>query len=65
MKKNKYKQSFASIISCTSRRVLPSIISFTKKKTNCPVSPIKIYSNAEADKAKILKENKKKSGIYM
>jgi len=28
------------------------------------VSPIKIYSNAEADKAKIIKENKQKSGIY-
>jgi len=27
--------------------------------------PIKIYSNAEADKATILKENKNKSGIYM
>jgi len=27
--------------------------------------PIKIYSNAEADKATILKENQNKSGIYM
>jgi len=27
--------------------------------------PIKIYSNAEADKATIIKENKNKSGIYM
>jgi len=27
--------------------------------------PIKIYPNAEADKAKILKDNKNKSGIYM
>src|SRR5437588_6605821 len=27
--------------------------------------PIKSYSNAEADKAKILKENKNKSGIYI
>jgi len=27
--------------------------------------PIKIYYNAEADKSKILKENKNKSGIYM
>ena|SRR5437588_3557139 len=27
--------------------------------------PIKSYSNAEADKSKILKENKNKSGIYM
>jgi hypothetical protein len=27
--------------------------------------PIKSYSNAEADKAKILKENTNKSGIYM
>jgi hypothetical protein len=27
--------------------------------------PIKIYSNAESDKALILKENKNKSGIYM
>jgi hypothetical protein len=26
--------------------------------------PIKIYSNTEADKSKILKENKNKSGIY-
>jgi hypothetical protein len=29
------------------------------------IIPIKSYSNAEADKAKILKENKDKSGIYM
>jgi len=28
------------------------------------IIPIKIYSNAEADKSKILKENKNKSGIY-
>jgi len=27
--------------------------------------PIKIYSNADIDKAKILKENKQKSGIYL
>jgi len=27
--------------------------------------PIKIYPNAEADKSKILSENKNKSGIYM
>ena len=27
--------------------------------------PIKIYSNAESDKALILKENQNKSGIYM
>jgi hypothetical protein len=30
-----------------------------------PIVPIKIYSNAEADKAQILKENSNKSGIYM
>ena len=29
------------------------------------IIPIKTYSNAEADKAIILKENKNKSGIYM
>ena len=29
-----------------------------------PIIPIKIYSNVEADKDKILKENKNKSGIY-
>ena len=29
------------------------------------IIPIKIYSNAEADKAKIIQENKTKSGIYM
>jgi len=29
-----------------------------------PVSPIKTYSNAEADKAQILSENTNKSGIY-
>jgi len=29
------------------------------------IIPIKSYSNAEAEKAKILKENKNKSGIYM
>jgi len=28
------------------------------------IIPIKIYSNAEADKAQILKDNKNKSGIY-
>jgi len=31
----------------------------------CAIIPIKSYSNAEADKSKILKENKNKSGIYM
>jgi hypothetical protein len=32
----------------------------------CAMVPIKIYSNAEADKANILQENqKKKAGIYM
>ena len=31
----------------------------------CIIIPIKIYSNAEADKSKIIKENKNKSGIYM
>ena len=30
-----------------------------------PIVPIKSYSNAEADKSKIIKENKNKSGIYM
>ena len=29
-----------------------------------PIVPIKSYSNAEADKEKIIKENKDKSGIY-
>jgi len=29
------------------------------------IIPIKIYSNGEADKAKILKYNQNKSGIYM
>ena len=29
------------------------------------IIPIKCYSNAEADKDEILKENKNKSGIYM
>ena len=29
------------------------------------IIPIKVYSNAEADKDKILKDNKNKSGIYM
>jgi len=28
------------------------------------IIPIKIYSNAEADKAQILSDNKNKSGIY-
>jgi hypothetical protein len=28
------------------------------------IIPIKSYSNAEAEKSLILKENKKKSGIY-
>ena len=31
----------------------------------CAFIPIKIYSNAKADKGIILKDNKKKSGIYM
>jgi hypothetical protein len=31
----------------------------------CDLIPIKFYPNAEADKAKILKENRKKSGVYM
>jgi hypothetical protein len=31
----------------------------------CAFIPIKSYSNAEADKSKILKENTTKSGIYM
>jgi len=31
----------------------------------CAIIPIKVYSNAEADKDKILKENKNQSGIYM
>jgi hypothetical protein len=31
----------------------------------CALTPIKSYSNAGADKAKILKENKNKSGIYL
>ena len=29
------------------------------------IIPIKIYSNAEAEKDTILKDNKNKSGIYM
>jgi len=29
-----------------------------------PIVPIKSYSNAEADKATILKDNQNKSGIY-
>lgn len=31
----------------------------------CAIIPIKSYSNAEADKGKILKENQNKSGIYI
>ena len=31
----------------------------------CAIIPIKIYSNIEADKAQILKENKGESDIYM
>jgi len=30
----------------------------------CAIVPIKSYSNAEDDKAKILSDNKNKSGIY-
>ena len=30
-----------------------------------PIVPIKTYSNAEAEKDKILSDNKNKSGIYM
>jgi hypothetical protein len=31
----------------------------------CTLIPIKSYSNTETEKAKILSDNKKKSGIYM
>jgi uncharacterized membrane protein len=31
----------------------------------CAILPIKSYSIVEADKAKIIKDNKDKSGIYM
>jgi hypothetical protein len=31
----------------------------------CAFIPIKSYSNAETEKGQILKENKKKSGVYM
>jgi hypothetical protein len=31
----------------------------------CALIPIKSYSNAETEKAKILSENKKKAGIYL
>jgi hypothetical protein len=31
----------------------------------CALIPIKNYSNAEADKGKIIQDNKDKSGIYM
>jgi hypothetical protein len=31
----------------------------------CAIIPIKSYSNAEADKGKILSENPKKSGVYI
>ena len=31
----------------------------------CAIIPIKIYSNAEQDKDKILSDNNDKSGIYM
>jgi len=31
----------------------------------CAIIPIKIYSNAEQDKSKIINDNKNKSGIYM
>jgi len=31
----------------------------------CTIIPIKVYSNAEADKDKIISDNKNKSGIYM
>jgi len=31
----------------------------------CALIPIKIYSNAEAEKDKIISDNKNKSGIYM
>jgi hypothetical protein len=35
------------------------------KKIQNPIVPVKFYSNAEAEKAKILQENNKKSGIYL
>ena len=44
--------------------ILPQATGPPKTKI-CPVSPIKIYSNAEDDKAKILSENKNKAGIYI
>jgi len=31
----------------------------------CAIIPIKSYSNAAADKSRVLKENKGKSGVYL
>jgi hypothetical protein len=46
------------------------ILSYDLLNSSCLLSlaaiiPIKTYSNAEADKDQILKDNKNKSGIYM
>ena len=40
-------------------------ISFIDAVLLCAIIPIKTYSNTEADKSTILKENKNKSGIYL
>ena len=40
-------------------------ISFIDPVLLCAIIPIKTYSNTEADKSTILKENKNKSGIYL
>jgi len=44
--------------------IVGGLTSFTDPLLLAAIISIKSYSNAEADKAKILKENKNKSGIY-
>jgi hypothetical protein len=42
----------------------PSFFSIVPIYNVAAIIPIKVYSNAEADKDKILKDNQNKSGIY-
>jgi hypothetical protein len=37
----------------------------TKNNSSDPIVPCKFYPNTDADKAQLLKDNKKKSGVYI
>lgn len=58
-------QSYFLVGSITSYFLVGSIIFDIDSFLLCAIIPIKSYSNAEADKGKILSENTNKSGIYI